>query len=68
MAILNALLSREDLAQLSADQREFLVERLDTIIAKQLRTAGTEAHKALAGELTQALGALGKKSIRVLTG
>lgn len=67
MAILNQLLSIDDLAALSADQREFLVDRLDTIIASQLRTPGTEAHNALAGELTRALGALGKKDIRVQT-
>ncbi len=68
MAILNQLLSIDDLAALSADQREFLVERLDTIIASQLRTPGTEAHNAVAGELSRALGAIGKKDIRIQSG
>jgi hypothetical protein len=65
MAILNALLSVEDLGQLSGDQREFLVQRLDTAIQKELRTPGTAAHNALAGELKRALGAIGKASVKI---
>jgi hypothetical protein len=66
MAILNQLMSEQDLARLSYDEREFLVERIDHMIANILRSPDSEAHKMIAQGLHGALGSLGKQNMKVL--
>jgi hypothetical protein len=68
MAILNQLLSEQDLAKLSFDEREFLVERIDHIIASELRSPTSEVHKTIAQHLDQSLKVLGKKNIHTVRG
>lgn len=65
MAILNQLMAEEDLARLTMDEREFLVERIDHTIAKILRSPESEAHKIIAEGLEHSLGSLGKKGMKV---
>ena len=68
MAILNQLMSEHDLAKLTLDEREFLVQRIDHVIATQLRSPNTEVHKAIASHLQSSLGMLGKKEMKLVPG
>ena len=60
MALLNQLLSERDLAQLSNDQREFLVQRIDHVL-----DTSKEIRQIVAKELPTALNALGKKDYKI---
>lgn len=60
MALLNQLLSEKDLAQLSNDEREFLVQRIDHVL-----DTSKEIRDVVAKSLPSALKALGKESYSV---
>lgn len=65
MAILNQLFSAEQLASLTADQRELIVERIDAIIAREARSPGTPLFKSITGEVNTTLSAIGNEELRV---
>ncbi len=61
MAYLNQLLSEKDLASLTSDERQFLVERIDSVLDTH-----PDVRKLVTERLQSALGALGKENVRTL--
>ncbi|MEM9354721.1 MAG: hypothetical protein AAGB04_00780 [Pseudomonadota bacterium] len=64
MVQLNQLLTTAELAQLTHEEREFIVERMDAAITASLRSPDSEIHQQLAAVVEGSLSALGKTGIQ----